>query len=169
MGPSVADFKYPIKDDKDMVATQIRDAAVSPDGKQLAFTALNRLYTMELPNGTPKRITNNNFTEALPAWSADGTQLAWVTWEGQGGHIYKINFKAKVVKPIKLTTSAALYTDIAWSYQGNKIVFIQGNAHNFKEDEGPVSFASREDIAWISGDGGPVTKREKFAALYKIK
>jgi Tol biopolymer transport system component len=42
VGPRV-DFKYPIKDDKDMIATQIRDAAVSPDGKQVAFTALNRL------------------------------------------------------------------------------------------------------------------------------
>lgn len=157
MGPSVANFKYPIKDDKDMVVTQIRDAGLSPDGKQIAFTALNRLYTMDLPNGTAKRVTSNNFTEALPAWSADGSQLAWVTWEGQGGHIYKINFKAKAPKIVKLTSSPALYTDIAWSYQGNKIVFMQGSAHNFKEDEGPVTFASQEDIAWISGDGGPIT------------
>ncbi len=157
IGPSLADFKYPIKDDKDMIVTQIRDAVVSPDGKQVAFTALNRLYTMHLPNGTPKRVTANNFTEALPAWSTDGAQLAWVTWEGQGGHIYKINFKAKAPKIIKLTTAPALYTDIAWSYQGNKIVFMQGSAHNFKEDEGPVTFANQEDIAWISGDGGPIT------------
>lgn len=157
MGPSVADFKYPIKDDKNMVVTQIRDAVVSPDGKQVAFTALNRLYTMDLPNGTPKRVTTNNFTEAQPSWSTDGTQLAWVTWEGQGGHIYKINFKSKTPKVVRLTSSPALYTDIAWSYQGNRIVFMQGSAHNFKEDEGPVTFANQEDIAWINGDGGPVT------------
>ena len=157
LGPSVADFKYPIKDDKDMVVTQIRDAVVSPDGKQVAFTALNRLYTMDLPNGTPKRVTTNNFTEAQPAWSTDGAQLAWVTWEGQGGHIYKINFKAKAPKAVKLTTAPALYSEIAWSYQGNKIVFMQGSAHNFKEDEGPVTFANQEDIAWINGDGGPIT------------
>lgn len=156
MGPSVADFKYPIKDDKDMIVTQIRDAVVSPDGKQVAFTALNRLYTMTLPNGIPKRVTANNFTEALPAWSTDGTQLAWVTWEGTGGHIYKINFKAKVPKAAKLTTVSALYTDIAWS-QGNRIVFMRGAAHNFKEDEGPVTFANQEEIAWISGDGGAIT------------
>jgi WD40-like Beta Propeller Repeat len=144
-----------------MIVTQIRDAVVSPDGKQVAFTALNRLYTMDLPNGTPKRITTNNFTEASPAWSTDGAQLAWATWEGEGGHIYKINFKAKAPKAVKLTTSPALYTDIAWSYQGNKIVFMQGSAHNFKEDEGPVTFASQENIAWISGDGGTITVIEK--------
>ena len=161
LGPSVADFKYPIKDDKDMVVTQIRDAVVSPDGKQVAFTALNRLYTMDLPNGTARRVTTNNFTEALPAWSTDGTQLAWVTWEGEGGHIYKINLKAKAPKAVKLTSTPALYTDIVWSYQGNKIVFMQGSAHNFKEDEGPVTFANQENIAWISGDGGPITVIEK--------
>ena len=157
MGPSVADFKYPIKDDKDMIVTQIRDAVVSPDGKQLAFTALNRLYTMDLPAGTPKRVTTNNFTEAQPAWSTDGAQLAWLTWEGSGGHIYKINFKTKIPKAVRLTTSPALYSDIAWSYQGNKIVFTQGSSYNFKEGDGPVSFANQQDIAWISGDGGAVT------------
>jgi len=157
LGPSLTDFKYPIKDDKDIVATQIRDAVVSPDGKQVAFTVLNRLYTMDLPSGTPKRITTNNFTEAQPAWSPDGAQLAWVTWEGNGGHIYKMNFKAKGAKPVKLTTNAALYTEPAWSLQGNKIVFLQGNSYNFKEDPDPTTFKSQEEIGWISGDGGAVT------------
>ncbi len=161
LGPSVADFKYPIKDDKDMLVTQIRDAVVSPDGKQVAFTALNRLYTKDLPSGTPKRVTTNSFTEAQPSWSTDGAQLAWVTWEGEGGHIYKINFKAKAPKAVKLTAVPALYSEIAWSYQGNKIVFMQGSAHNFKEDEGPVTFANQEEIAWISGNGGPITVIEK--------
>jgi len=153
LGPLV-DFKYPIKDDKDMIVTQIRDGVVSPDGKQLAFTALNRLYTMDLPSGTPKRITTNNFTEAQPAWNADGTQLAWVTWENNGGHLYKINFKVKGAKPVKLTSSASFYSEPAWS--GNKIVFMRGTAHNFKESDGPFAFSSQEDIAWISGDGGAV-------------
>ncbi len=161
LGPVVADFKYPIKDDKDLIVTQIRDAVVSPDGKQLAYTALNKLYTMSLPNGTPKRVTNNKVTEASPAWSADGSQLAWVTWEGEGGHIYKINFKAKAPKAVKLTSEASLYTDIVWTYQGNKIVFIQGSSTSFKEGAGPVAFAKQEMIGWISSDGGAITEIAK--------
>ncbi len=159
MGPTVADFKYPIKDDKDFVATQIRDAVVSPDGKQVAFTVLNRLYTMTLPNGTPKRVTNFNFTEAFPAWSQDGTQLAWVTWEGTGGNLYKFNFKTKSAKPVKLTQVPAIYSEPAW--YGNKIVFLQGTAHNYRESEGPFAFASQEDLMWISGDGGATTRIAK--------
>ncbi len=156
LGPQL-DFKYPISDEKDMIVTQIRDGKVSPDGKQIAFTSLNRLYVMDLPNGTPKRISTNNFTEAMPAWSTDGSQLAWVTWEeNAGGSLYKINFKAKGAKPVKLASSSAVYADPAWSYKNNRIVFMQGPAQFYKDADGPNAFRSRENIAWISADGGSV-------------
>jgi Tol biopolymer transport system component len=61
LGPLVA-FKYPIKDTPFAVATQIRNAVPSPDGQKLAFTALNRLYVMDYPNGTPKRVTNKSLS-----------------------------------------------------------------------------------------------------------
>jgi Tol biopolymer transport system component len=160
LGPKL-EFKYPITDEKTMIITQIRDGRVSPDGKQIAFTALNRLYTMALPNGAPKRVSDFNFTEAMPAWSPDGTQLAWVSWENNGGNIYKINLKAKGTKPVKLTQSTAFYSDPAWSYRGNKIVFTQGSSQFFRDEEGPVGFSSQEYLAWIPGDGGTVTVIDK--------
>jgi Tol biopolymer transport system component/imidazolonepropionase-like amidohydrolase len=160
LGPKL-DFKYPIKDDKEMIVTQIRDGKVSPDGKQLAFTALNRLYIMDLPAGKPTRVSNFLFTEAMPAWSPDGSQLAWVSWENNGGHLYKINLKVKGAKPTRLTTATALYTEPAWSYKGNKIVFMIGASQFFQDEEGPNSFSSQENIAWISAEGGPVTVIDK--------
>jgi Tol biopolymer transport system component len=161
LGPQL-DFKYPISDDKEMVVTQIRDGKVSPDGRQLAFTALNRLYLVDLPNGTPRRITNFNFTEAMPAWSPDGSQLAWVSWEENvGGSLYKINFKAKGAKPVKLTSSTGVYSDPAWSYKSNRIVFTQGPAQFFRDADGPGAFKSKDNLAWIGADGGAVTVIDK--------
>ncbi len=158
LGPSV-EFKYPIPDDKDMIVTQIRDAAISPNGKQIAFTALNRLYTMDLPNGTPKRVSNFDFTEAHPAWSPDGTQLAWVTWENnEAGHLYKVNFKAKAVRPIRLSTEPGLYTQPAWSMANNRIVFMRGSVQVLKDNSDPFYINGQEKIMWISGDGGNATE-----------
>jgi Tol biopolymer transport system component/ribosomal protein L9 len=156
LGPRVA-FKFPIKDDTEMVATQIRNPVVSPDGKQIAFTALNRLYTMTLPDGKPVRVTTADHTEAHPAWSPDGTQLVWATWEGNGGHLYKINLRLKGAKPQRLTNMAAKYSDPAWSYTGNRIAFLRGGAFNFREDPDPMTFASKAEVAWINADGGTVT------------
>jgi Tol biopolymer transport system component len=160
LGPKL-EFKYPIKDDTEMIVTQIRDGKVSPDGKRLAFTALNRLYVMDLPNGKPTRVSKFNFTEAMPSWNADGSQLVWVSWENKGGNIYKINFKIKNASPIKLTTTAALYTEPTWSYTGNRIVVMIGSSQSFEDEEGPLSFSSQENIAWVSGDGGPVNIVDK--------
>ena len=38
-------------------AHQIRDAVPSPDGKRLAFAAMDKLYVMDYPDGTPRRLT----------------------------------------------------------------------------------------------------------------
>jgi Tol biopolymer transport system component/imidazolonepropionase-like amidohydrolase len=161
MGPQL-DFKYPISDDKDMLVTQIRDGKVSPDGKQLAFTALDRLYVMDLPEGKPRRVSNFNFSEAMPAWSPDGAQLAWVTWEeNNGGSLYKINFKAKGAKPVKLSSTPAIYSEPVWSFKNNRIVFLMGPNQFFKDADGPSAFRSRENLAWISADGGAVNIIEK--------
>jgi len=64
------------------------EAVPSPDGSKLAFTSLNRLYVMDYPNGTPKRVTNHNFVEAMPAWSPSGASLVFVTWkDNEGGSL----------------------------------------------------------------------------------
>lgn len=155
LGPRV-DFKYPITDEKNMTVTQIRDIAVSPSGTQLAFTALNKLYVMDLPNGTPKRITTNGYTEAMPCWSPDGSQLAWVTWEGKdGGNLYKYNLKAKGAKPVKLTTESYAYTEPVWS-NNKRIVMIRTRGQHFKDQDGPFGFNAENEIVWIGDDGGPV-------------
>jgi Tol biopolymer transport system component len=155
IGPLVA-FKYPIKDDKNMTITQIRDGVVSPDGKKLAFTALNRLYIADYPNGTPKRITTMEITEAQPSWSPDGKELAFVTYsEKEGGAIYKIAASGKG-KPVKLTSAPGFYSEPAWSNNGDRIVFIKGSAQAYREAPGPGAFASEESINWIPASGGNI-------------
>ncbi|SFE77019.1 amidohydrolase family protein [Thermoflexibacter ruber] len=154
MGPRL-EFKYPIKDEKELLATQIRDAVPSPDGKKLAFTALNRLYVMDFPNGKPQRLTNFNFTEAQPTWSPDGNFIAFTTWAEDGGHIYKVSANGKTA-PQKLTNTPAVYTELAWSYKSNRIAFMRGSNQVYKDAVDPFQPNTAEDICWIADNGGAV-------------
>ncbi|PYP07481.1 MAG: amidohydrolase, partial [Gemmatimonadetes bacterium] len=87
LGPMV---HLPIRvDTAQVLVRQIRNASPSPDGKRIAFSALDRLYVMDLPNGTPRRLTNDTVKEQVPAWSPDGLWLAYVTWTDVGGTLNK--------------------------------------------------------------------------------
>lgn len=156
IGPKL-EFKFPIKDDKTMVVTQIRDVQVSPDGKTLAFTAMDRLYVSAYPNGTPKRLTTAEITEAQPAWSPDGKTIAYVTYsEKAGSSILKVAADGKS-KPVPLTQEPGFFFDPAWSNKGDRIVFIKGTAQTYRESPDPSVFDSEQSIVWIPSTGGKST------------
>src|SRR5579872_3291129 len=130
LGPRL-EFKYPVSDTAYGLATQIRDAVPSPDGKRLAFTALDRLYVMDYPGGKPRRLTTHNFTEAQPAWSKDGKSIVFVSWTPQGGQIYKV---ASTGGPVQqLTKALALYQNPVFDNSGNRIVFLRSVAQKYKD------------------------------------
>jgi len=152
LGPQLS-FKYPISDETKATATQIRDGVVSPDGKRLAFTALNRLYVMNLPSGTPVRVSQHNFVEAQPAWSPDGTALVFTTWQTGGGHLYKAVLGKKNTVT-RLTQTPAYYSTPAWSYRSNRIAFVMGSAQVIDDAVEPFESRAQEHLAWISPNGG---------------
>lgn len=158
LGPELL-FKYPIEDDATAQVTQIRDAVPSPDGSKLAFTALNRLYVMDFPNGAPKRLTNNDFVEAQPAWSPNGNKIAFVTWEDDGGYIYSVDTNGRNLK--KLTLNKAIYSNPEWSYKHDRIAFTMGAAEEYRLATSMSGSPNKEDLAWIPSAGGEVNFIEK--------
>ncbi len=62
----------------------IRWATVSPRGDRVVYQALGRLYVKDLPNGEPRRLTEQaDDFEFYPAWSKDGTKIAYTTWNDE--------------------------------------------------------------------------------------
>ncbi len=155
IGPQLA-FKYPIADDLRFTVRQIRDAVPSPDGSQLAFAALDRLYVQSLSEGAPRRLTQLDVVEAQPTWSPDGEWITFVTWSPGGGHLYKALADGSSV-PTQLTTRAAFFQSPVWSPAGDRIVAIQGPARTMQEAAGPRASGANQNVVSIPAGGGEWT------------
>lgn len=136
--------QYKVDDGPSVRARLIRYPALSPDGRRLAFTAFNKVYLCELPQCTPRRLTNMNVGEFMPAWSPDGRYVAFATWTREGGHIYRS--AADQGQPEQLTRRAAFYTYPVYSPDNSKIVFATGavSDHLFA-DLGEHQYSSPEE------------------------
>ena len=151
LGPKVA-FSYPISDSAEFIVRQIRDAVPSPDGQRLAFVATDKLYVMDYPAGTPRRLTDLVGTEAHPAWSPDGRAIAFVLWTREGGHVYRV--PAAGGRPVQITRASAFYAQPAWSPDGARIVVTRAPAQSVRESAG---FIGQTDLVWIPSAGGAAT------------
>ncbi|MEX2180686.1 MAG: amidohydrolase family protein [Gemmatimonadaceae bacterium] len=155
-GPRVQ-FDYDIPDSARFVARQLRDPVLSPDGRRLAFTVLDRLYVMDWPNGTPRRVTTLEATEAQPAWSPDGRALAFVTWEGTYGRLLRVNVDGRAANVTALTPERAFFQQPAWSPDGRRVVAIRGAARAFYDAEGPNAPGAATEFVWVPANGGAAT------------
>jgi Tol biopolymer transport system component len=152
LGPRL-DFEYPIEDTETFTARQIRDAVPSPDGNKIAFTVLNDLYVMNMPDGEPQPLTDLDAVKAFPVWSPDGESIAFSTWNPEeGGHIYRVSSDGGT--PERLTKKSAVYQQLAWSKTQNRIVAVRGEDRTYYKSPGPYVPFSTEEFVWIPSDGG---------------
>jgi len=108
----------------------IRQCQTSPDGKFLVFNAAGYLYKMNLPKGTPERLTTGNDFEFEPSFSKDGKELVYVSWDDDElGKIVKMDLVKKT--SISLIATKGIYRTPSFSNDGKKIVFVKegGNDH----------------------------------------
>ena len=158
LGPEVR-FDYDVEVSPMMEIRQIRDGVPSPDGSKLAFVALDRLYVMEHPDGTPQRLTNQSVGEHNPSWSPDGRWIAFVGWDdAEGGHVYKIRADAREDTPQQLTQSARFYRETTWSLDGQRIVTIRGAARDVQENRGGFNGGLGTEFVWVPANGGAANR-----------
>ena len=150
LGP-VVHFEIPL-DDSIVTVQQIRHARPSPDGRQLVFSALDRLWIMDLPTGSPRRLTGADVGEHSPVWSPDGRWIAYVTWDEHGGDIYRVRANGRG-RPERLTESTAFYDRLNYTPDGHRLVVARGPRQPRLTEEGMYGV----ELAWLPAGGGPLT------------
>src|SRR6185437_6579441 len=157
-GPTKETYPY---NDTSLTVRQIRDVAPSPDNKRLAFVALDRLWVMDPPSGTPRRVApSENVGEFQPSWSPDGQYLAYVTWNDlDGGTVSRVRSDGSSA-PERLTTKPAYYEMPAYSPDGRRIVVGRGPRNmriDLDELERPPAQAVGVELVWLPSSGGAET------------
>jgi Tol biopolymer transport system component/imidazolonepropionase-like amidohydrolase len=132
----------------------VRWPVESPDGRRLVFAAVGHLYVMDLPAGTPRRLTTLADLEYAPAFSPDGRSLAFVTWNDvEGGHVWAAPMGAEGAgTPRRLTSVAGQYVNPSFSPDGSKIVFLSGSGAWFRDND--LSDELWHEVRWIGAEGG---------------
>jgi Tol biopolymer transport system component/imidazolonepropionase-like amidohydrolase len=146
LGPRVhVDYSV---DDGPLTVHQMRWTNESADGKRLAFSAIGKIWVMDLPDGKPRRLTNSSVREYEPTFSPDGKSIAYVTWsDSDGGELWKS--PAAGGQPIKLSGVAGYYSSPQWSQDSSKLLFVMGSRHGWLADNADV-----REIRWIASEGG---------------
>lgn len=94
---------------------------LSPDGKEIAFTALNNLWVMPV-GGKPKQLSDDAYFEEGPQWSPDGHFLAYASDNDGVMNLYIRDMQSGAVKRVSPSPNAAQLLP-AWSPDGKFLAF----------------------------------------------
>lgn len=135
-------------------ARLVQAPAVSPDGASVAFSALGKLYVQDLPDGTPRQVTDGTDFEFQPAWTPDGKMLVYVTGSANGSHLWRVRV-GRTGSARRLTPTAAHYTEPVVSPDGRSVYLLQSSHFDRMlrlEEVGPDREAM---LVRVPIDGGP--------------
>ncbi|NKB88804.1 MAG: amidohydrolase family protein [Acidobacteria bacterium] len=148
LGPFVF-FESP-HDDGPVHVRNVRYAGANADSDRIVFSALSKLWTMALPDGTPAELVHQPFGQFQPVFSNDGAWIAYVTWDDvDGGHLWKVPSSGG--NPVRLTEHAGFYLHPAWSPDDSKLALVREDAAVFRN----IWSRNTGEIVWLpaTGDG----------------
>ena len=107
------------------------NAAVSPDGRRIAFTSLVngwlQIFVANSDGTGVTRLTNGNVDDDEPVWSPDGTRIAFQRWDtsvGGQADIVVMNADGSGQQVLTADHGRTNQSDPAWSAQPNEGEFI---------------------------------------------
>ncbi len=90
----------------------LRNVAISPDGKSVAFTYKGDIYTVPVAGGRATQITTSGAYDTKPLWSPDGSRLAFASDRDGWMDIYVI--PAGGGTAVRVTNNSTRENPLAW-------------------------------------------------------
>lgn len=102
--------------------TGVQRAVLSPDGKQIAFTALGDLWLMPV-GGKPKKLSDGGpFVVVDPAWSPKGDMISFASDRAGTLDLWTMNLATGQQK--RITNAPGAEMRPSWSPDGSQIVYV---------------------------------------------
>ena len=95
---------------------------LSPDGQQIAFAAVGDIYVMPV-DGRPVNLTNDQALDTDPAWSPDGTQLAYSS-DKDSAHLQLWIRDMQSGRSRQVTHLTTQPQGATWSPDGTRLAFV---------------------------------------------
>jgi Tol biopolymer transport system component/cytosine/adenosine deaminase-related metal-dependent hydrolase len=101
--------------------TGIGSPVLSPDGRSVAFRALNDIWTMRIGQA-PRPLTGDRWWKSDPAWSPDGRHLSYSTDRGGKLDIWLRDLTTGTDRQLTAQPNAAVSG--SWSADGSHLAFL---------------------------------------------
>src|SRR5262245_41245354 len=106
--------------------------AVSPDGRELAFTrdirGYAQIFVMDVGDRSERQLTHARANSGLPAWSPDGRRIAFATDRNgpdEGDEIWVMNADGSDQQPVTRSLPLTLDAWPSWAPDGKRLAFAR--------------------------------------------